>query len=525
MAFIVFQPDETTGIDTEISQYNPTINFALRSEFYAGRRSTGEYQRPLIKFDLSSVPATATILSATLTLRCTSEDTTLDVTFTLRRSLVEWFEGNKSGEVPTEDGSTWNYRNHNGSVAWSGGAGGGAGGDYVISSEAVGSFTVTASNTYVSCDVTSDVQAFIDGTWTNHGWWILPVSTGLGTRKEFASSSSATGDYRPKLVVEYTWPIEGESEGTSSVTGNIAGVGHLSGTASATVVVSGSLTGNGIFGSTAGEATTTGSLTGNLYLTGSSESTSIHVARLMGVYRMVGSAFGISSAESDSAFEGKLRGSSEGISSLTGTMWGKATGVVVPIGCNTLPLLYITDGFTKTNGQKNLLNFLSEGSGFKLKNWRPQISQYKEGGRFSNGPLSQGRRLRYRNFDNSIEVFELAATSLDQDDLILFQRELLAWQEAAADYWVSDYVVNPVYLVAKSARETNTRYAIIHMISVPELENPYTQPFFNISHAAMETITVRIERGHWLSTPPGKFDCVPVSSVRSWTISGWESGS
>jgi hypothetical protein len=312
------------------------------------------------------------------------------------------------------------------------------------------------------------------------------------------STAEATGTTNENLLAN--------SEGFADVTGHIYGIGYLRGLS-------------------AGTSSVVGDIEGPVRLHGLSEGVATSIGNIQGQFYMQGLSEGVATAAATGSFEGQGRGTAAGTSEVTGLMWGKATGVARVIGCNPTPLLYITDGSIKNNGQLNLLNFLSEGSGFKLQSWRPQIAQYKEGGRFSNGPLAQGRRLRYRNFDNAIEVFELSASSRDQDDLIVFQQELLAWQEAAANYWVADFSLNPVYLVAKAARETNPRYAIVHMISIPELENPYQQPFYSRDYATFTAITPRIERGHWLSTPPGQFECVQISSQRSWTVSGWETGS
>jgi hypothetical protein len=199
--------------------------------------------------------------------------------------------------------------------------------------------------------------------------------------------------------------------------------------------------------------------------------------------------------------------------------------VAAVIGCNPVPLLHITNGSVKSNGQLNILNFLGDRAGYFLINYKPQIAQYKDGGYWSSSPQSQGRRLRGKVFDNAVDVIEVAARAGSQDALIQYQQDLIDFQEAASDYWASDYTLLPYYIVARAARETNIRYALVHMISCPELENPYTQPFFDDAvGATFISLTIRIEHGIWLSTPPGKFDCVEVSSKREWTVSGWQTG-
>lgn len=546
MTTINLQPDESSSKDTLLSAPAPTGNYGTHVQLPAG--NDGGLYYSLIQFDLSSVPVGATIVSATIRLWCESEASTLDREIEIFRSLVEWFEGSKAGSAPDpgENASTGQYRNANGSIPWGGSTiGGQADVDYV--STATDIVDITSANAFYDFDVTADVQSFVDLVNTNFGWWLRGSSIFL-SRKVFSSSSNATASRRPQIIIEYLMLISGASECTATVAGSLSAIGYIAGNVAGQSSVSAEISSNQsihalaqgtsaaqatgtlewhIRATISGAPTVTGTLVARGEIVGTAVGTSIAAGDIVGIYLISGTATGTSAASALPDFAGKLRSQVNGTSSVSGLMWGKATGVATLIGCNPLPLLYVTDGSVKNNGQLNILNFLSEGSGFRLREggWRPQITRYKEGGRFSSGPLSQGRRLKYRNFDNAIETFELAAISKDQDSLIEYMQELLAWQEAAADYWVSEYIVNPVYLVAKAARESNTRYAIIHMISVPELENPYAQPFYNTDHAAIGTLTPRIERGHWLSTPPGEFECVQVSSIRSWTVSGWESGS
>lgn len=543
---LVSQPDSSTGYDTYIYEFGSSANnnYGVSTSLWVGHN--GAHRRSMLRFDLSSIPVNSIILQATLTLNCASEaDASQNTDVNVNRGLVEFFQGAKNNAAPDpgQDGSTWNHRNANGSVTWPTGAGGSGAYDTTPTDTQ----TITATGLY-HWDVTQDVEDFVSGAETNYGWWLTALNT-VNNGKAFNSSNSASVESRPKLTVIYlsqtlVTTTSGEATATAllSAIGRLRGLAEGVGDSSAELLtnefmhsdvlgeaeVEGTLSAAGtLVGIAAGTSASSATVSGHFYLAAAGAGTGLAAADIVGQYEMTASAAGTSLASALPDFEGKLRAAIGAGASVVGTMWGKATGVATVIGCNPMPLLYITDGTIKSNGQLNILNFLSERYGFRLREngWRPQITQYKEGGRFSSGPLSQGRRLRYRNFDNAIETFELTAVGNDQDALIEYQQELMAWQEAAADYWVSDYVVNPVYLVARAARESNIRYAIIHMISVPELENPYAQPFYNTNHAAFGTLTPRIERGHWLSTPPGQFECVPISSVRSWTVSGWETGS
>src|SRR5690606_15527434 len=155
-------------------------------------------------------------VSATLTLLLTSSHD--GVTIDVRRSLVEWYEGTwDNGAIPSGDASAWNYRHYNGSVPWVGGAGGSANNDYAGTATDCVVITGSGVGQTFSWDVTSDVQNFVDGVYTNHGWWLV-LSAGT-IHITFASSDAGTASDRPKLVVEYENPnaVSGSSSGTSTV--------------------------------------------------------------------------------------------------------------------------------------------------------------------------------------------------------------------------------------------------------------------------------------------------------------------
>ena len=202
---LTLQPDETTGLDTHIDLSTPTTNYGIGALISAGlTAAAGSTRRGLIMFSgLSSIPASATIISATLTLYCTSETNTTDRAVGAHRALTQWYEGAKNNEVPDggQDGSTWNLRNANGAVVWAGGAGGASGSDWAA--VATDSVTITAPATAFDWDVTADVQDFVDGTASNFGWWLINAVESTGTRKNFVPSGGATESQRPKLVVVY----------------------------------------------------------------------------------------------------------------------------------------------------------------------------------------------------------------------------------------------------------------------------------------------------------------------------------
>lgn len=199
---LTLQPDASAGKDTFEYEALPTTNWGADTTLFVWAAVTFN-ARAQLQFDVSSIPATATVDSAVLTLVCVDGQADTAVTHEIHLGLTEFFEGVKINAAPDagQDGSTWNLRNANAAVAWAGGAGGGSGSDYsatVTDSEVV----TTRSNTVHTYTVTTDVAAWVAGT-SNQGWWILENAF-TNTYKNYASSDGATASYRPKLVTDYT---------------------------------------------------------------------------------------------------------------------------------------------------------------------------------------------------------------------------------------------------------------------------------------------------------------------------------
>ena len=101
---------------------------------YAGRTAPlakpNLFRRALVKFDLSGIPANATITSARLDVVCTKSPDAVTREFTLHRLTTDWGEGASSsaggaGSFAEEDDATWVY-NFYSSSEWTN-----PGGDFV----------------------------------------------------------------------------------------------------------------------------------------------------------------------------------------------------------------------------------------------------------------------------------------------------------------------------------------------------------------------------------------------------------
>ncbi len=137
----------------------------------------GMNRRTVVHFDLTSIPAGASIDSATLHLDIWSLVVGTGRTYDVHRVTESWVE------------TLVTWRNIFGKNVL-----------MPISSAATG----TTANSWVVWDITSDVQAFTDGT-PNYGWLVKDQTESQGTNYvKFYSSEYADATKRPYLEVTYT---------------------------------------------------------------------------------------------------------------------------------------------------------------------------------------------------------------------------------------------------------------------------------------------------------------------------------
>lgn len=169
-------------------------------------------------------------------------------------------------------------------------------------------------------------------------------------------------------------------------------------------------------------------------------------------------------------------------------------------------VLKITDG-TYT------VNLLSPSEiGFHLAAWEPTIADYKGGGVFRDSPLATGRRIVGKYFANTIETMTLSLRGDTDDDAAYRLQQLRQLLEKASSYWVAKFATEPVWVEARSPKETNTRYAILHTGRVGNDQNYYAAPFLQPGcEANLNDLQLTFERGHWQSSPPGTRECAAPS--------------
>ena len=201
--------------DTTLIQVAPDANMGGSDFFNAGTAGNGNRNRGLMQFSLlDAIPPGSTILNAFLTLDIVHQpgvDLTTG-TFTLRRVLVSWGEGDKRpaeegspglGAPATDGEANWVFR-FVGGPAWSV-PGGQNGADFsaVVSSTAYVYGLGDPVEFESTPNLTADVQSWLDDPQSNHGWMLTSEDERIRkTARGFASSEDPGGG--PTLMVEFT---------------------------------------------------------------------------------------------------------------------------------------------------------------------------------------------------------------------------------------------------------------------------------------------------------------------------------
>jgi hypothetical protein len=183
---VTIQPVPANGMDTYIEQDWADMNFGDVNVLMMESRN-GRNDRPLLEFDLSTIPAGAVVWNATLLLNIrNSNGNTID--FSIYAVTTPWLET----EV------TWNsaFNGH----PWT------PGGDYNASIIFRG--TMDGSVGWHSMNVSRLVDLWLKGTLNNYGMILVPDNDGnTASWKRFVASEDATRvTQRPKLIVNYTLP-------------------------------------------------------------------------------------------------------------------------------------------------------------------------------------------------------------------------------------------------------------------------------------------------------------------------------
>ena len=181
-------------------------NFGASTTLRTRYISTNYVKKILFRFDLSSIPSTATIVSATL--KMYSSGATQAQTYTIYKitdANGDWIEGTGAGAAVV-GAPCWNYKAYHASTPtnWAGSAGlSTADTDYVNTVLATATLGSIADTELISIPFgASGLTVLQDwfGDASNNG--LLLITS--GTDEYYHSGESTTESYRPVLSITYT---------------------------------------------------------------------------------------------------------------------------------------------------------------------------------------------------------------------------------------------------------------------------------------------------------------------------------
>ncbi len=183
--------------DSYINQNATGNNYGGSTGLILQYRS-GRTMRPLVQFDLSSIPALATVNSAQLQFYWTASNAALTAhVYSLTRSWVEG-TGNNNACGTSGNGATWNTYNCTNNWA-------AAGGDY--NAAEIGNFVLNGTNNAYqglsNANLLSVVQGWLQSPATNYG--VILNGTAGGNQQATLSSRENGNNHPAQLIVNYTY--------------------------------------------------------------------------------------------------------------------------------------------------------------------------------------------------------------------------------------------------------------------------------------------------------------------------------
>jgi spore coat protein A len=179
-----------------------TLSNGVGANIFVGRTDKGFLRRAVLEFDVAgNIPAGSTINFAVLTLTMNRTKGGTETIY-VHLATSEWGEG--ASNAPGQEGAgapaaandaTWLHTFYS-SLFWAS-----PGGDFTGSPSASQNVGGNGDYSWMSAQMTADVQAWLDNPSSNHGWILLGNEATNKNAKRFGSRESAAP---PTLLIDYT---------------------------------------------------------------------------------------------------------------------------------------------------------------------------------------------------------------------------------------------------------------------------------------------------------------------------------
>lgn len=208
VAFAAQSQSVTLTPSKDNSIYSENSNSAGAGKMYSGRTCTGNIRRAMIQFDLTSIPAGATIVSASLTVNSDLSGTTSNTVYTLHALTTAFGEGTSlpsgaggTGAPAVAPDATW-ANAMTPSTPWTV-----PGGDFVAGAVSTVLMTPTGDQTFPSnASLISLVQTWHTSPASNFGFVIIGEEASSCSARRFGSKEQGIA---PQLVINYSLPCTG----------------------------------------------------------------------------------------------------------------------------------------------------------------------------------------------------------------------------------------------------------------------------------------------------------------------------
>lgn len=170
----------------------------------------------------------------------------------------------------------------------------------------------------------------------------------------------------------------------------------------------------------------------------------------------------------------------------------------------------------KTTDRQIDLLALNKGAsgGIGIDDYTPGRPNFKGGSVWQDSPIANGRRPVFGVRGNVADALTIKIAGKSHRSVIESQNALDEMLEQAMAYWLQDTGIDPVWIVARAAGETERRYAIVYGYSFAEYDDPYSEPYLSGTGHVLNDLTLGLERSAWQHLPPFEMEEIEIYSLR-----------